>query len=327
MCHGWLLPNGITKQIVGNATGRALEVFFIVSGCFVAIKYNAKELKTIEFVSHELKKIYPLYLLGHVVILCYESMLYVKGLILCPEKSYVIWIIKKMIISILMLNSWFPDEDYIYAFNGVGWFCSTLIFLYFITPSLLRWFNRRKISPVVVLFIVLAIRVLYTSVMHHLGIQNTLYWLSVLPLYRFGEYGAGICIGLIFLKEKKRINSDIIQLLSVFLFVSTIIIDCMIGGVGSAIVLFDLMVVIGLVFCVGVMDRIGSLRLSIWFSNLLLSFYLFHQIIIKIYKYVFECLSINIYYHPIINMVVMLLLTLLLCLVVNRLRDNLRAIY
>ena len=122
--HAWILGDSPVRTLVGRATGYALELFFILSGCFVAIKYSGKEIRARSFVFHEFFKFYPELVLAHLLSLSYKigSSMF-KG-------TSIDWVdyLKKSVINLSLLQSWFPTEEYVFAFNGVGWFLSSLFF-------------------------------------------------------------------------------------------------------------------------------------------------------------------------------------------------------
>ena len=76
LCHGWLMLGGTVKTIVDDGTGRALELFFIFSGGFVTVRNLDRDLKTKDFFLHELKKVYPQYLIAHLIVFVYETVLF-----------------------------------------------------------------------------------------------------------------------------------------------------------------------------------------------------------------------------------------------------------
>lgn len=311
LCHAWLLPDSSIRTINSNATGKALEIFFILSGCFVAIHYQkVPDVTTKSFFLHNLKKIYPQYLLSHFIVLVYETVLFIRGGYIPKggEGYFLYELVKKLIVTLLMLNSWLPKEEYIYAFNGVGWFCSSLMFCYLVTPCLLR---KMKSPPVAQLLLVLSIRSFYVSVVHYLAVGNSLYFLSVLPIYRLMEYMAGMCLGKICLCWEGRVKGSIAQIISIVLFVLLIVIDSIVSSFGSLFIVFEIMLVFSLVCFYGVVDKIASVKLIKVSTKALLSFYLFHQIVIKIYKYTCAVAGVQLQNAALLHMIIMFVLSVL----------------
>ena len=214
-----------------------------------------------------------------------------------------------------MLNSWIPDENYIYAFNGVGWFLSSLMFCYLITPLIIRIVKKCK-EPVILLLLVIALRALYVSAYHYSGSSNWLYWISVIPIYRLFEYMAGVCLALIFIQKNGRTENTWVQLVCASVFVLALLCDCIVGGFGSLFICFEILLAGGWLLYSGAFDAFAGLKINGFLSKSIMTFFLFHQVVIKIYKYVCGTRSVNVYDNGLLHMFVMLLITLVICAVV-----------
>lgn len=103
--------------------------FFLLSGFVCSIGYGAKirngSFHYGSFIWSRLKKLYPLHLL------CLLFFLVVSHASLDG----------KVLLNVLLLQSWVPDIDYYFACNSVSWFLSSLLFCYVMFPLFYRWLS------------------------------------------------------------------------------------------------------------------------------------------------------------------------------------------
>lgn len=136
LCHTtFLITSEKLVLLIGNATGYALELFFILSGFFVSANYiNRNDLSFRGFIGHELKKFYPEHVLGYFacLLLTLRSLHYYGYAI--PWVS----LLKQTFVNLFLLQSYTPMEEYVYSFNGVTWFLSSLFFCYVLTVPVLK---------------------------------------------------------------------------------------------------------------------------------------------------------------------------------------------
>lgn len=103
--------------------------FFLLSGFVCSLAYGPKisngSFHYGRFLWNRLKKLYPLHLL------CLLFYLLVSR---APLDG-------KVLMNVLLLQSWIPNMDYYFACNSVSWFLSTLMFCYVLFPLLYRWLS------------------------------------------------------------------------------------------------------------------------------------------------------------------------------------------
>ena len=114
----------------------------------------------------------------------------------------------RMIINLLLLQSWFPDEQIWLSYNSVTWFISTLAFLFlFIIP--MHWISnhleqkwptgRFYCGLLVIIWLldfILAILLLKKNV------SNIKYYLYAFPPSRLFDYASGFILGRFFICHK-----------------------------------------------------------------------------------------------------------------------------
>lgn len=129
-------------------------------------------------------------------------------------------ITKRLIASLLLLQSWVPDSSVAVSFNGVAWFLSTLLFLYFCFPfifSLLRKLSSVRAALLAILVLAAVQTALgfaaspLESLLLGLGLipadGKFSYWFSyIFPVFRLFDFSVGCILAWIFaaVKDKTR---------------------------------------------------------------------------------------------------------------------------
>ena len=195
----------------GNGAVNAVSFFFILSGVVVGYSSFRKEISfsihgMIEFMWKKIKKIYPLYFLTTVFTVCYSK---IPFLVATHENMALRGEAVQLLKNIFLIQSWFP-ENY-FSYNGVGWFLSTILFLYLLTVPALACANRVKKSPRNFLFfsgiigMAVAATILYCYLFRH---SNLEFWEYVFPVAHIGEYLAGISLAYIVRLKKDKISDS-----------------------------------------------------------------------------------------------------------------------
>lgn len=178
----------------------AVSFFFILSGAVTGYShYNSDitfSLHNILGISKKrLYKIYPLYFITTLYTISYNGY---ASRIANHEFSSVIISGLKMSKNFLLLQSWYPASYF--SYNGVGWFLSTILFLYLLENPLLSIASKIKKRSKNILFFTFiiifsaTITTLYCFLMRN---NNLEFWLYIFPPSRLGEYISGICLGYI----------------------------------------------------------------------------------------------------------------------------------
>ncbi len=157
--------------------------FFVLSGFALTLGYghriNDGTFSYLTFMRRRLLKLYPLHLLCLVLFLV---------LFHTRETIDV-----RLVFNALLLQSWIPDSNYYFSYNGVSWFLSCLLFLYAVFPLAYRLANRVTLAVVMALCLAVYLLVPYDQ------INAVLY---VNPLVRFVDFFLGIMLCKTFLKSQ-----------------------------------------------------------------------------------------------------------------------------
>ena len=114
-----------------------VSFFFILSGFVLSYAYGEKvktgQFRIWSFLRRQLLKFYPLHLL----------MLVGIALIDVDQDCCYDW--QHVMPCILLLQSWIPFEEYIFATNGLSWFLCDILFFYLVFAACYRFLNRLSV--------------------------------------------------------------------------------------------------------------------------------------------------------------------------------------
>lgn len=183
------LPNG-------NGAANAVAFFIVLSGFvsgyssyLVDVECNLRQI--IYYIWKKLKKVYPLYFVTMLFTIGYSN---IPNLVAMHSFGQLKVSLIQLLKCLLLIQSWYPSGYF--KFNGVGWFLSTIIFLYLFNLPLRALFTKlRKRSDLYfgLIFIVeFAIIVFQCYLTRNTNMEYTQY---ILPPSRIGEYICGMALG------------------------------------------------------------------------------------------------------------------------------------
>lgn len=254
LCHcSYILPDKINRYI-GSLTGFVLEMFFILSGFLAVVSCNEKQLVP----TRELKKIAKIWPLHF---LMYLATFFLQ-LIQSSFRISLADTVKQTVVNLCLLQSWTPNEAYVYSYNGVTWFLSSLFFCYLLTPFTMRLLKKESRERMAfVLFLTLILRFLYTAYFNHFVGVGGFCYVNVFPPYRFSEYFAGMVLGEIYINTGMRIKSSGVQISGFVLFFLAFFICLWDGSIWTVDPLFiciELFMLYTLIFYEGIFDWISN---------------------------------------------------------------------
>lgn len=201
-----------------NANGAANAVSFFVilsgfgsaySGVGSEIKCNIKTI--IKYIGNKIRRFYPLYFTTTLIMVACSD---IPRLVSAYSFDTLKPILINLIHCLCLVQAWIP-HDY-FAFNGAGWFMSTMLFLYLLNLPLKTVLNliyqkKHGVLLLIVNFISLYIVILlYSYITRNTNTEFTQY---ILPISRVCEYASGMVLGYLFHKMNiymKNIDNKIV---------------------------------------------------------------------------------------------------------------------
>ncbi len=178
--------------------GRGVSFFFVLSGFILTYVYHARLKRNgiLNFYFKRIVRLWPLHLV------CMGAAIWVIGQDIDTAKFAV---------NAFLLQSWIPDSNWVFSYNGVSWSISTEMFFFFIFPFLLLGGQRQfwfKFG--IVALISVSIVFVTQQLKSDPGIASQYDLLRVVhanPLVRLVEFGLGMGTAFLFLNSAARRES------------------------------------------------------------------------------------------------------------------------
>lgn len=285
---------------IGSGGSMGVSVFLIMSGFLMTYNYWNRELslglkRSILFSINKIRKLYPLHLVMILPMLTLNvygavrggSFWGIGGILRC---------ILQLLANLFLIQAWIPIREFYFSFNGVAWYLSVCVLLYFAFPYLHNWM-KAKFKLHTAIWIILTIYVaqitfsfLASTSVGTVIVYNNLWFTYIFPLFRLGDFLTGCCMGYIFLQDIGQnvslCKATIIEVLAFIMMAVTYLIglysnlsECMLSVIYlpvSAIVVYAIALNSGLVS--GVLSK----KLFVEIGNISAYTFLIHQVIINL---------------------------------------------
>lgn len=264
----------------------AVSFFFVLSGYSLTLGYYNKIINSQfsykSFIIRRFARLYPVHWLCFFVIL----PLYLTAFL--NEAG-----LYKLIPNLLLMQSLFPVMDVYFSYNAVSWYLSDIFIMAIFFPIIIKLFNmvsQSKRVALISLFITVyfvAVKILPLDLYHAL--------LYINPFFRMIDFVIGIILGLLFVQWKnnkeiqKRNKSKRIQyiVLGLSSFITMILLSVIYETENPLfIAAFYWLPVSLLIFSVSAINILGggfilTSKCLVYLGEISLSFFMFHQIIIR----------------------------------------------
>lgn len=210
-----------------NWSDLSVSIFFVLSG-FLLVQANIDKYvdKSIKgcwlFCFNRIKKLYPLHMLTMLLVVIREFAII---LYLHEDSSLFTKLLGDVLVNSLLIQSWFPPTSINCSLNGVAWYLSAMVFIYFIFPFILQFIkiiNDRKRLLLVGLFIWVTQYLVSVFALYLEGSDGVIFlWLTyICPIYRLGDFIIGCIVGYVFIKSERKdisiIKASLLEILVVF---------------------------------------------------------------------------------------------------------------
>lgn len=146
---------GLPQFDFGGECGVAF--FFMLSGFVLSLRYGREiedgTFRHRRFVLHQVSKFYPLHLAILAVSVALDARM---GFV---DTTYLL----KLIPTVLLVQSWIPDQSFYFMGNAVSWFLSDMIFLYVMFPFAYKLMHRRPATVALTTCTVIVVYFVYLT--------------------------------------------------------------------------------------------------------------------------------------------------------------------
>lgn len=329
-------------------------IFFMVSGLTMVYGYLDRPdrlpsgfVGTLRFAAKKVLKLYPLYILCMLPVMALDLLDVYRA----PSAEALLFFAKKLVASLFLVQSWVPDSRYAMAFNGVAWFLSTTMFLYFCFPFILRLVRKCRGSGGALIWVLALVAGQFALgfaagpierflLRHSLIIADGkfAYWFTyIFPPMRVIDFAIGCFVGLIFLEHRERELSpraaaalDIVTVLAwvppVYIYWCT---DSFLTGEAFRYTQLFMPASILTVYAyargLGPVVRLLTNRATLFISSISSDFFLLHQNIIRFSILFLSMAAVPFSAIRVIVPVVCFVLTVIACLIWARLEGFVKA--
>ncbi|MGN0298847.1 MAG: acyltransferase family protein [Lachnospiraceae bacterium] len=278
------------------AAAWAVSFFFMLSGYLYGMKYAIEPLGTsgaeiIKFTKKRLKKLYPLHVITSLAVL---PLLGIASMIANQNWSEIWNLLRTSFLSLTLLQSWSP-VDY-HGLNGVSWFVSSIVFLYFLTPWLIKlghliWDKGKMLGIAIAIILLVAAQYTYSTVAGNLSMEYEI-WLYTFPPARLCEYSIGIFLGIWIGHLKEEAKTVPLTDLWMSLVAVLLLAVCFAVQSWNVVLWRSVLWMVPNVFILILMSGENSLwhkilgsKWMVWLGNHVFSMFLIHQVIGRYFEF------------------------------------------
>lgn len=301
---------------VSRSFGRSgVVIFFMLSGFVLTYNYFDRELecsiKTNSlFAVNKIKKLYLL----HIVTLAFMFVITIvqDGFkILNPVRLAL-----QTVLHILLIQTWVPKSAYYSSMNGVAWFLSVMLFLYFCFPFIIGIVKKFRTKKTAILCITLSviIQMLFSLFMEKNFINETCGWATyVFPVYRVLDFFEGCCLGYIFINRnaEKSIKSGLINLFEIIAVVLVLFTNNNTVLHSQITIFLYYVCAISAIFLFaikkGFITTFLTNKVMIYLGDLSSNIFLIHSVVLTYINVFFYIIRVNI--NPWVNRILVLVIT------------------
>ena len=186
--------------------GWAVSVFFVLSGFLMAYHYCDRELEygikpQLKFSWSKIRKLYPL----HIITLVYIAITVIISDWGNFGLKHIALNLFSFLNNITLTQSWLPSKRVYFSYNGVAWYLSVCVFLYFVFPYINKKLKTLSKKSLIILaasiyLIMLALSVCVCMIPVNISFldvsESFCDWITyTLPLFRTGDFTIGCILG------------------------------------------------------------------------------------------------------------------------------------
>lgn len=288
-----------------------VSVFIILSGFLMYYNYSDRNLcygieNSMRFSINKIKKLYPL----HIVMMCLSAIFIYKEICDNFSLDIILKSLCKMLLNIVLMQDWIPQSEVYFSFNGVAWYLSLCLFLYFVFPFVLHFLKRIESSKNIVIIIIIVYLLqntfgylsLFLNIPSIISDNFSKWFVYIFPFFRAGDFLIGCCLVDIY---KRNCNNDrrrcyniffssICEIMVLFIvIVVNFLYNYKIGSGGIEWFRYNMLYTIPSIFIIyifvykkGILTKIITNKVTIYLGNKSGYAFLIHQFVIRCFDWI-----------------------------------------
>lgn len=190
-----------------------VSVFLVLSGFVMTYNYLPKcdmiRCTVTDNFKFSVRKIFRLYPL-HIITMLLAAFLTIYEAVEAGMFIRLKRVVMDIVINTLLLQTWSPQVSTYFSLNGVSWYLSACVFLYFMFPYILKRISKYSgsVDAVKSIVYVVVFQVTIGAVSSLLAVpvgfsNNFQKWITyILPVYRLGDFTVGCNIAYIYIHKR-----------------------------------------------------------------------------------------------------------------------------
>lgn len=281
-----------------------VAIFYTLSGFLMYRKHSSDDLNLslknrAKFSWSRISKLYPL----HIITMCFAVVLEMAvrihgGLTF----SGVVGVVAKIFLNVTLTQTWIPHKSINFSLNGVAWFLSVALFLYFMFPPICMWIKNACKRHYLLLMISIGILIVEVMVcipwIIIVGADNPIYiwFMYCFPVFRMGDFFIGCSLAKYYLSggfgnhKQSIVLSSAIESMALIATIAVLIFrdletsNVLVLAIKNWTTIYILLAVLWIILFAenkGVITYILSNRVTIFIGNISAYLFLIHYVVTR----------------------------------------------
>ncbi len=201
-----------------------VSVFYVMSGFLMMYRhvnddFDCSFKNRMRFSLNRIKKLYPL----HIVTMIFAILLAFAIILLSGiTKGQMFYLVSTILLNVFLVQTWIPNSLVNVSLNGVAWYLSVTMFLYFMFPIIHRYIKKQSMKKLwLICFCLLAVQYISCIPWIHFvggGSPAYIWFMYCFPVFRIGDFFVGCTLGNHYAKwENSNYSYGIISFIEVIM--------------------------------------------------------------------------------------------------------------
>lgn len=306
-----------------------VSIFFVLSGFLMMYKHknDKDDLSIKNNIKNAIKRIKSLYPLHIITMILGTIIIFFRGYYSFSNLDSIKELIYVLFLNITLLQSWIPDTLINTSLNGVAWYLSVSVFLYFMFPYIkkfIKYKNNITLGIISIIWLLLEIVSCYLMIKVY-GVDSKVYnwFMYCFPLFRLGDFFMGCSLERVYSSiDKEKISTTkatIYEIITIILIALVFIYYRMdhtrtifkaINNMTTIYIPVSLLLVLLFAINKGLITKLLNNKLLIYIGNISSYLFLIHYVVTQGAKVII--INNNIKGYVVLIVLIELLLSILL---------------